>query len=116
MSSSQRCELRSAIRPGGDQIARLTPAVYFDPSRLRAPSLLRVGGTSVGLVLLEQLAPAICVEVLAAAVRADEGADPGSGAPILLDALQAVHALATRQDAAVQMSTDVRTRGPMHTR
>ena len=35
--------------------------------------------------------PAIRVEVLAAAVGTDEGADPGSGTAVLLDALEADH-------------------------
>src|SRR5215471_3104620 len=102
MSSSQRCELRRAIRPGGDQTARLTPAVYF---------YSHAGSDEPASIFFEQLAPAVRVEILAAAVRADEGADPGTGTPVLLDALEPVHAVGAGQRATVQVRVGMDVRG-----
>jgi len=50
--------------------------------------------------LAHQAAPPVRVEVLAAAVRADKGAKPRSGPPILLDALERILAV-----EAVKMRT-----------
>src|SRR5262249_20788606 len=64
-------------------------------------------GFGPGSIFLEQLAPAIRVEVFAAAVRTDEGANPGAGPSVLLDAFESVHAVGARQRAAVQMRVSV---------
>src|SRR5215510_1493488 len=60
--------------------------------------------------LLEQSAPAICVEVFAAAVGTDERAYPSTGTAVLLHALEPVAAVRAGQRAAVQMSVGVKVR------
>ena len=54
-------------------------------------------------VLLEQPAPAVRVEILAAAVGTDERADPGARSAILLYALESMSAVRAGQGAAVKL-------------